>query len=146
MAARHAEGQKTHEVCWPPQWVSDSLTVWIWVQQIVFFWPCRGLEEGVSALAALLTPCKLWWCDLTEALWGADQFQWTVRVYKRWSPRSRLPASVEFSIKLVCVYKRWSVRNTALEMIYIDGHSVGGWRRGTCTNVMCSCTFTDKIT
>ncbi len=34
---------------------------------------------------------------------GAEQLQWTVRVYKR-----------------------WSVRNSALEMIYIDGHCVGG--------------------
>ena len=34
MAARRAEGQRTHEVCRPPQWVSDSLTVWIWVQQV----------------------------------------------------------------------------------------------------------------
>ena len=35
---------------------------------------------------------------------GAEQLQWTVRV---------------------TVYKRWPVRNTALEMIYIDGHCVG---------------------
>ncbi len=34
---------------------------------------------------------------------GADQLQWRFRVYKR-----------------------WSVHNTALEMIYIDGHCVGG--------------------
>ncbi len=40
MAARCAEGQRTHEVCRPPQWVSDSLTVWVWVQQVVLFWPC----------------------------------------------------------------------------------------------------------
>ena len=70
MAARHAEGQKTHEVCWPPQWVSDSLTVWIWVQQVAFFRPCKGLDEGVSALAALPPPRKRWWRDLAEALWG----------------------------------------------------------------------------
>ena len=30
----------------------------------------QGLEKGVSALAALPTPCKLWWRDLAEALWG----------------------------------------------------------------------------
>ncbi len=70
MAARHTEGQRTHEVCRPPQWVSDSLTVWIWVQQVALFWPYKGLDEEVSALAALLAPCKMWWCDLTEALWG----------------------------------------------------------------------------
>jgi hypothetical protein len=70
IVARHAEGQWTNEVCRPPQWVSDSLTVYIWVQQVVFFRPCKGLEEGVSALAALPTPRNLWWRDLAEALWG----------------------------------------------------------------------------
>ncbi len=40
------------------------------MQQVVLFWPCRGLEEGVSALVALPTPCKRWWRDLAEALWG----------------------------------------------------------------------------
>ena len=49
MAARHAERQWTHEVCRPPQWVSDSLTVWILVQRVLSFQPCKGLEEGVSA-------------------------------------------------------------------------------------------------
>ncbi len=61
MAARHTEGQRTHEVCRPPQWVSDSLTVWIWVQHIFFFRPSKGLEEGVSALAELLIPHRWQW-------------------------------------------------------------------------------------
>ncbi len=70
MVARHAEGQRTHELCRPSPWVSDSLTLWIWVQQVVIFRLCRGLEEGVSALAALPNACKRWLCDLAEALWG----------------------------------------------------------------------------
>jgi hypothetical protein len=70
IAARHAEGQWTNEVCRPPQWVSDSLTVWIWVQQVIYLWPCKGLEEGLLALAALQTQRKRWWRDLVEARWG----------------------------------------------------------------------------
>ncbi len=67
MTACSAEGQRTHEVCRPPKWVSDSLT-----QAHCTDLRATGLEEGiqVSALAALPTPCKQWWCDLTEALWG----------------------------------------------------------------------------
>jgi hypothetical protein len=63
MATRHAEGLWTHEVRRLPQWVSDSLTVWIWVQNDNFSLPCKGLEEGVSALALAMvpTPCKLQW-------------------------------------------------------------------------------------
>ena len=61
MAARHTGGQCTHEVCRPPQWVSDSLTVWIWVRQVILFRPCKGLEKGVSALAELPTPRKRRW-------------------------------------------------------------------------------------
>ncbi len=118
MAARRAEGQWTHEVCRPPQWVSDSLTVWIWVQQVFFFWACRGLEEGVSALAALQTHANGGGVTSHRHCGGSDQLQWTVRVYKR-----------------------WSVRNTAPEMIYIDGHCVGGWRCCTCTNVTCTGTM-----
>ncbi len=86
-----------------PQWISDSLPVWIWVQQVVLFRPCRGLEKGVSALAALQTPCNGGGVTLQRHCGGAEQLQWTVRVYKR-----------------------WSVHNTSLEMIYIDGHCVGG--------------------
>ncbi len=61
MAARHTGGQWTHEVCRPPQCVSDSLTVWIWVRQVISFRKCKGLEEGVSALAELPTPHKRRW-------------------------------------------------------------------------------------
>ncbi len=50
-----------------------------------FFRPCKGLEEGVSALAALPTPRKRQWRDLKGALWGADLLEWTIRVYERWS-------------------------------------------------------------
>jgi hypothetical protein len=46
IAARHAEGQWTHEVCRPQQWISDNLTVRIWVQLFLLFQPCMGLEEG----------------------------------------------------------------------------------------------------
>jgi hypothetical protein len=50
MAARHAEGQRTYEVCRPQQWVPYSLTAWIWVQLVLFFRPCKGLEKGFQHL------------------------------------------------------------------------------------------------
>jgi hypothetical protein len=55
MAARHAEGLWIHDECRPPQWESDSLTVWIWVRQVFFSWPYKGMEEGDSSLAAFPT-------------------------------------------------------------------------------------------
>ncbi len=61
MAARHTEGQWTHEVCRPPLWVSNGLTVWIWARQVILFRSCKGLEEGVSALAELPTQHKRRW-------------------------------------------------------------------------------------
>ena len=58
VATRLTEGLWTHEVCRPPQWVSESLTVWIWVQLDISSRPCKGLETARAAAAALLhTSC-----------------------------------------------------------------------------------------
>jgi hypothetical protein len=54
----------------PPQWVCASLILWFWVQRVLFFGPFKGLEEGISAFAALSTLRKQRWRDLEEALWG----------------------------------------------------------------------------
>ncbi len=72
MAARHTEGQWTPEVsrCRLPQRVSDSLPVLIWVRQVILFRPCKGLKEGVSALAELPTPRKRLWQRPQRGTWG----------------------------------------------------------------------------
>jgi hypothetical protein len=62
MATRHTGGLCTHEVHKSPQWVSESLTLWIWVQQDTLPDHARGRGcEAVPALVAAPTPCQLRW-------------------------------------------------------------------------------------
>ncbi len=46
MATHHTEGQWTREVSRLPQWVSESLTVWIGMQQAIFFPAMQVTGEG----------------------------------------------------------------------------------------------------
>jgi hypothetical protein len=59
MAAHHADGQWTQEMCRPPQWVSDSLIVWIWVQRVLLFLAMQGSGGGGFCTCSASDPTQM---------------------------------------------------------------------------------------
>jgi hypothetical protein len=82
MTTHHTEVLWTHEVCRPPQRVSESLTVWIcqWVEQDSFPQPCKGLE-GFFCTYSCAYPLQTGVAVTLKRLSGsADLLQWTGRI------------------------------------------------------------------
>jgi hypothetical protein len=55
MATCYTEDLWTHEVRRPPQWISESLTVWFWVQQDINSRQCKVLFSTFSVAEPIQT-------------------------------------------------------------------------------------------